>query len=642
MSSFLPGTSGNSPIRALRERTRQNLTGDTNFIKKSLFFFELKVSPKILGPSASQFIFPLIIAPQAYTMSEPFTVEATPTQGGGLYVEENGIVQRMIRLRGTTGWKPRPFPRSATGSHALTLPVEKRSYSRQLSPFILDSISGAKHFQYLQDAVFRMYGDLKRDPETSEETQLFFHNPHDEEVWLVVPQKFELERTAEKRVLYQYNIELLVVDSGQAVDFSISEDKSLLDKIKDSLRMANSYIEMANGFANDVTATLAEVEGLIKDVGTIVNNIGNLATATSALVQGVVDVIEAPASIILAISNSIDRTTNALVTSIGAVKGISSTYTNAWRRVQEGLNRLGAHKELFETDAQRTLRKIRERQQADRAARRVEDEGITAPLTLAGFDDRGTTPLPGAVNRNQADLGIGQSINRYSAAKVVTVSQGDTLVNLAAQYLGDARLWQDIALFNGMKPPFIDAQGGAELGSPANPIPGVLGIGSDILIPTFGRPPEQLPLLPVLGASREEPFATQLLGTDFELQPTNARKDQFDWVIDVEHGSQDFKTVSGIPNLSQAVTTRTTTQRGFNPLYRRLGLQRIVGFNQIDIDIETSRFRLLDAITADPRIGSVRRLLFESDEDSPDALIIDADLEVRGFSQGVKVQAIGV
>lgn len=77
-------------------------------------------------------------------------------------------------------------------------------------------------------------------------------------------------------------------------------------------------------------------------------------------------------------------------------------------------------------------------------------------------------------------------------------------------------------------------------------------------------------------------------------------------------------------------------------MYRLLGLQRIVGLNQIDIDVETARFRVLSAVTADPRIGAVRRLLFEDDSEAPDALVIDADVEVRGFSQGVRIKAIGV
>ncbi len=643
MSSFLPALSGNSPIRRLREEARQATTGDTNFVKKSLFFFELRVRDDIglrAGVVGGRFIFPFVIAPTSYTLGEPFSVQVTPTEQGGLYVEENGIIMRDCRIRGNFGWRPKQFPRDATAPRALLLPTD-RSYSRSMTFFVIDALSGMRHFQYLQDAVFRTYGDLKRDPETSDGTQLFLHIPHDEEVWQVVPRKFELTREAQKRVLYDYDIDLLVVGPGQ-VDFSISEDKPVLDGFKDKLRLAKSFTDMAAGFANDITASLAEVESLIKDVGTVVSSIGQLADATSALVEGIVDVIEAPASIINQLTASIESVTSALVTSVGAVKGISSTYTNSWRRMGDAVNRLGIYPELFETDSQKTLRKIRERQDQDNASRRVEEEGITAPTSIAGFDAIGTSPLPGAADRQRAELRFGRNVNRYSSARLINVAQGDTLAALAATHLGDARLWQDIALFNGMKPPFLDTLGGADLGSPDNPIPGVSGIGADLLIPTFGRPPEQLPLLPVLGVSREESFESQILGTDFLLEPVNERKDQFDWVIDVEHGSQDFKFVTGIANLSQALTTRLTTERGHNPLYKQLGLIRIIGLNQVDVDTETARFRVIESITADPRVAAVSRVSFAASDETPDALLVDADLVVRGFSQGLKVQAIGV
>ena len=98
----------------------------------------------------------------------------------------------------------------------------------------------------------------------------------------------------------------------------------------------------------------------------------------------------------------------------------------------------------------------------------------------------------------------------------------------------------------------------------------------------------------------------------------------------------------GDGTLQQALTTRLTTNKGDNPLYKNVGYDRVVGLNLETVDIETARFRILAAVTADPRIGAVRRLLFEDDETSPDALIIDADVEVRGLSQGAKIQAIGV
>ncbi len=639
-----------SPITIIREQARQAVTEDSSFLTKSTFFFELRVSPAVAFPSpVTQYIFPLILAPRSYRLTEPFTVEATPTQNGGLYVEENGIVQRQIMLQGNFGWRPKPLARNVTLT-GLQIPVEKRSFSRHIPVAVLAAISGKRHFEYLQDSVFRAYADLKRDPETSPDVQLFFHNPHDQESWLVVPQKFELNREADKRVIYDYSIELLVVDRADAVDFSISEDKGILDTIKDGLRQAKAFVDMGTGFVNDVTSTLAEVEALIKDVGKVVSSVKTLANATTAFIEGVTDVIEAPISVI----DSLTRSIEAVEGTLGALVELGNTdfnsaYVNSWRRMRAAADRLGMHPSLFETDSQRVLRDIRARQDRESQARRVISEGVTAPTSLATYGE-GTAPLPGEVQRNEAETGVGRNNNRYSSAKVIVIAHGDSMASLSAKHLGDARLWQDIALLNGMKPPFIDAQGGADLGSPANPIPGVFGAGTELLIPSFGRPPEQQPLLTVLGVRRDQPFEDQILGTDFLLVPTNKRRDQFDWEIDVEHGSVDFKLVSGKDNLGQALTTRLTTEKGFNPLYQTVGLDRVIGLNLVAVDLETARFRVVAAITADPRIGSIRGLSFGSSADpdeatptrTPDALVIDIDVEVRGFTQGITVQAIGV
>lgn len=650
MSSLLIGGTGTSPTRILAEEARREIAQDENFVKNMLYFFELRV-PDSLGGSLMHmigvpFYFPLVINPQSYSLSEPFTVEATPTQGGGLYVEENGIVQRILRLKGHTGFKPRRIPKDAWGLDAVNLKVEKRSYSRRLlgAEAALVALSGHKHFQYLQDAVFRTYADLKRDPETSEDTRLIFHNLRDEESWLVVPQKFDLNRSAEKRVLYEYDIELLVVDSADSVDVDFSEDKGMLEKVRDGIRAVKSYVDTATGFIRDVQNTIGELERLVKDASKIIGSITDLTSAATSLVEGTVDLIESPLALVDQLTGAVDGVSNLLSTTVDEFTNIPASYTNSWRRLSASFDKLTSHSELFETNSQRTLRKVRTDQEirtaSARAQANLEAGGAEAPSSIEAFGE-GTEPLSGVINRADAELGAGRSVNRYTAAKEVTVAQGDTLSSLAATYLGDARLWQDVALINGMKPPFIDTQADAQLGGPDNPIPGVTGLGGKIVVPTFGRAQESEALTSVIGARPTESHADRVLGTDFKLTPTNERKDQYDWEVDVEHGAIDFKHISGFDNLAQALTTRLTTERGHNILYKRLGLKRVVGLNQVAIETQLARFRVIEAVQNDPRIASLSQIKFGPS--SPiDAIDVDLELRVKGFSQGESVRAIGV
>lgn len=624
-----------SPIAILRENTRQVAADDANFVKKMFYFFELRVPRAQSQGIITSFVFPLVLGPHSYTMNEPFTVEKTPTQGGGLYVEENGIVMRTITLKGHTGFVPRALPPTANGPIALGIQTDRRSFGRVIPTFVTQAISGQRHFQYLQDAVFRMYADLKQDPETSLGTELLFHNPKDKEQWLVVPEKFTLTRSASKRVLYEYDIELTAVEKGNGRRVSFSEDRELFDSIKDRIREVKGAVDAISGFVNDITNTVNEVKTLVKDVDKVLDGINELFTAANNFVTGVTDLIEAPAALVLSVAEGIDRVSDTLVNTVSEVKAIPSAYTNAWNNVIYAVHRLGQFPSLFETDAQRTLRASRERQQISETTV-IAAEAEIAPETIADFGELGTAPLPGTADRALATRTAGSGVNLYTAARVREIAQGDTLVSLASAFLGDARLWQDIAILNGLKAPFIDSIGGVNLGGPDNPIPGMLGIGDDILIPNFGRSPQALPALPILGVSQEEGFAVQLLGTDFKLVESGGL---FDWEVDVDHGSVDFKTVSGIPNLSQGLTIRVSTDRGRNPLYQFVGIDRVIGLNNFDVDQETARFRVIEGITDDSRVASVRRMSFEPVDDR---LEIDADVEVRGFSQGIQVRAIGV
>jgi len=60
-------------------------------------------------------------------------------------------------------------------------------------------------------------------------------------------------------------------------------------------------------------------------------------------------------------------------------------------------------------------------------------------------------------NANNPDVNIGQ----YSSGQLVRFNYGDDLESLANRYLGDPNKWIDIALANGLQPPYIDEVGQA-------------------------------------------------------------------------------------------------------------------------------------------------------------------------------------
>jgi hypothetical protein len=58
-------------------------------------------------------------------------------------------------------------------------------------------------------------------------------------------------------------------------------------------------------------------------------------------------------------------------------------------------------------------------------------------------------------NANNPDVNIGQ----YQSGKLVKINYGESLESLASRYLGDPNKWLDIAIANGLKPPYIDEVG---------------------------------------------------------------------------------------------------------------------------------------------------------------------------------------
>lgn len=58
-------------------------------------------------------------------------------------------------------------------------------------------------------------------------------------------------------------------------------------------------------------------------------------------------------------------------------------------------------------------------------------------------------------NANNPDINVGQ----YKSGRLVRINYGEDLMGLANRYLGDPNKWIDIAIANGLKPPYIDEVG---------------------------------------------------------------------------------------------------------------------------------------------------------------------------------------
>jgi hypothetical protein len=661
-----------SLVKFVREKARQRTQDDADFLQRYLYFFEMRVPQEVatLGGYLG-YLFPLVIPPKSYTMTEPFTLEATPTQGGGLFIEENGIVQRTIRLRGHTGFKPRSLKLRLGDAYPATLDASKRSYSRELLEYVIDKISGQRHFQYLQDAVFRTYADLKRDPATSADTKLIFHNPKDRESWLVAPREFTLERDASSPHLYNYSIDLLVLDKADVVKADFSEDKGIFDTIKDVLRSVKKGLDLMAGAINDLTAVVAEIKSVVNTIDDLLDAATAIYDAATDFANGVTDLINIPytfAQSMLAQADAARGAINAFNELGSELRGrdVPDAVDQKIATLMDGVELIASYPKAFERSVDTLIREQRERQEARRSLsdnRKKDAEDFGSPTTFDAYRNLGTQLTSGDVQSAKGEITTGSLVRNYKTAREVPIEDGDTLASLAAKFMGDARLWQYIAIMNGLKPPYIDAQASAPLvggtgtgsvltgratGADESPFSKTLGVGSKILIPTNQTSSLDLPILPVMGVPPNELAEVQFLGTDLKLDAIGSNygssREQYDIPIDTEKGSVDGQTISGMNNLGQAIIILMLTDRGADKLYTYLGVHRVVSLNFAPLELEIARFRIMDAISRDPRVSSVRLIRFgQGDAGNPltaDQLKVDLTVGVRGFAQSYPIQVL--
>ena len=668
-----------SSLEFYKEKARQAKTQDFNFLKRLLYFFELVVPPQAGGSGdKTSFLFPLILPPEFISLTEPYTVEVTPTQGGGLYVEENGIVQRDLIIKGHTGFKPRmlrtdsasstsnPIKSAASASlGALTdlgttvglpyiQPVESKSYSRKLPKNVVAAISGQRHFQYLQDAVFRTYADLKKDPATAMDTTLKFHNPKDDEHWEVIPRKFMLERDKARRFLYTYTIDLLVVGPADPAGFGYSEDKTLLDQFKDKLGVVKKGLDLVNGSINDLTRLAGELRTSVSNIDVIIDSANRIKSNVQDFVDGTNTLIESSHKTLKNLVDSVDMSllSASVLARAGATSEVPETPANTMRQLNKGLELIGANPELF---AERTNdESIAVKNQQNKSKIFTEDEissakDATTPSTYNGLDALGSGLSPGEAIAIGGEIDVNGDIDSFTSTRKVSISKGDTLLSLAARYMGDARLWQYIAIANSLRPPFVDDIASIDISRSGDesPFGDALGVGSYVNIPTNNASTVSYPLLPILGTELSESIENHLLGVDFALDPIFNTLDevrvpfsnrvQYDIPINVEKGSMDVKIVEGLSNIKQSIILRIVTERGSVILFKNFGLSPIIGSGFTLSDLENVKYRIREAVLSDPRLGNIERLELTQEKD---ALISDMDISLRGFSEMKTLQAM--
>ncbi len=617
---------------------------DDLFWKHLLYFFELKFSTDGSHETTKSMLFPLVMAPQAYTMGDPFSVAVKPVLGGGIYVEENGILARPIRIQGTTGFEPRLWPQVEQLRQAdQEANVGTYSFPLRGQPAANVSLSGQRQFQMLQDRIFRLYGDLKRNPLTSSTTRLFWHNLKDEEHWRVIPQNFSMIRDVSRRMSYTYDIQMLAVEQADAKPISLApEDIGWLQKalaalqnLRDGLARIVGAIENTVRLAKDIANAVSAVGVFLQDVaGAIATTVEGLFSA----VAGIVNACQAFLSGVVAAINAFPAFVNSVINGVEAIAdAVSSFYTTAASMdddIEAAYNSVGENlREMISGlfgvmvgGADNFTAPATPRRPAPPSNREAAAQDPVYDLT--GLGKKGTAPNRGDARISRGNRIFDETVTAAPAgSRSQTVAANQSIEDIAQSAFGDSSRWQEIARLNNLRAPYIHPAG----------LPGTLRPGDPILVPVSALSPVTAALPVILGAGASTPTMERLLGNDLALAPSGSTG-----VYDLQlapTGSTDVAIVRGIDNLKQAIGTRVRTTRGDSGLFSQLGTDIVIGTGTPGIDRHMAKVRVQQGIQADPRITNVTGITLNSAV-SADIVDVEFNATVYGLSEKITISTV--
>jgi hypothetical protein len=650
--------------KAQEEAARQERLDDARFLRgprpgDTLYLFELRVPGRALSDAGGRGVtlfYPMVISPESYTMEEGFAISLTPGLRGGLAVEENGVVQRKLRIAGTTGFAPKKLRADAFPN--MTSKAGASHAGMRGGPIWSGAMySGQRHFHMLQDRVFRLYGDLKRDPNYAADVELYFHNLRDEEHWRVVPEQFNMSR---RGFLYAYEISLIIVGPGNKPDVTSNVDGSPEAAVIGSAATAAGSPAATAGAATATKKKTTPATAAVKDTQSwyrnFINNVRALAGTIrqfAADLQGYVtlglQLVEEAVALVEQITNAVLSYVSLFVGALDAlaslarriesfIEGVVSAILNfpdlvkqAWFNLVDALH-LGAafgDPEATISGASAGL---------SSSDRRSAQDINTTPNTLRAAT--GGTESSEAVRRSGTALTTAEIValrNRlntiedvpaFSSLEDYAVGNADTLTSISLRAFGSPKFGWVIAELNGLRPPYISAV----------PLPGTVRPGERIALPSLSTGTSGDMISSYVRAESTASRQTQLFFRDAKIGTSSRYSTKVDLVLDATKGNRSVETVEGLANLQQAIKTRLAIQLGQSVLFPTLGMERLIGLNDAEVDAEILRIGLQRTLQADGRVQTIPKIRLTR-LDSLDGYEAVIDVVPRSVPSTVQVTA---
>lgn len=529
------------------------------------------------------------VPPKVHEMDEQFATNVVATQDGGKFVESYGSVFKVVRLSGTTGLRPNKVARSAgipsnvnstLSTLNLGLPTGQfetftgsgLNLNRRTIP--ANEITGHDDIIFLRN-IFRKYSDLKQTDQVAGRVIMLWRNIKDADYWVVEPEEFRLSQDSSSPLTYEYSISLKLL-SRFSFEFAFDPDP-LEERLKPS-RLYSRIQEYNQNILN-----------LFLSLSSQINRVRGLGTAVSNLVL----------SPLLNVATGLSAVRSS-------ASGVERYVYQRTRELEQGLEEaLALVVNLFEPqdplvhDLRRAV-VLTARVRIDFASfdGTARDTGATIRRYASPYTTPGTGTTAGRTPRDATYIGTETA---PAGTATTIVRGGEDIRDLAARILGDRTRWRVLVAMNKLRYPFISTVAA----------PGVLVPGDTVLYPSTST---STGMVRTTVAPATEGTADQdLYGRDLRLKTVSVGGVELSDLDLSQRG--DLSTISGVPNVLQAIQIKFATERGELPAHQTFGAKFPIGRKATSVSFNDLRLTTLATLNSDNRILSVKDLKFSATGD---------------------------
>ena len=573
-------------IARIAEEIRQGVHDDSAYTEEHYYGLSLRTKKTLSGPAAgvggllgqATFIFPL--GPQSVKTSRMFRQNVTPTLGG-LVTEERGILWHDIIVEGNFGLEPK-------------MAVDSSLFPEDMHPVVpwMTPLSGPKWTQKMFANFIDRYALLKTYPEYAAATQLVWHDYKNDDHFIVVPVKADLNRTINDRFMYPFSLTFRAIarTTPALVPPKPITLATILAAIQSGIRVARMGVSVLTDAANTVTAAMGMVKYYAATIDSVLDEINRAKAACDTMVKTGSSLGTDLGGMF---ARSASEMTDAVLQTADTTDGFPEDVRQALYGATDMFDQIGACSEFDATSTQ-----------AGRVIESTENQttSVTSPSSPSAT---GAIAVPAST---AAKTATARSFRDWKGWSPYVIKSGDTLVNIAMDLLGDPSLWYEIALRNSLKAPYITSSG----------LPGTVHVGDTIMIPNTTA------MKKTTSASSAEDISPEALyGRDikmFETTGSRPGRTQVDIRIDPS-GGQDIATIAGVDNLVQACQMRLWTEQGQHLLDPSYGTPSSVGYPNNSTTVQALKNAIKAGLLGDSRIERITNMIVVSEDDMVDVNI---------------------